>query len=88
MQKELQQGSFSIRNERKDIEIGFKARGVLCSFSSTGDDYWAAAGLFNGVTKYESDNRYFSIPTIGDTYFSIRLNTNERHNGTYWAFEY
>lgn len=83
--KRVVTGSFTIQNEIKEIEIGFRARGVLCLF---GDRYWAIAGLFKGAVQSDSDVNTLRIIGIGNTYFRLQSKLETSYNGTYWAFEY
>jgi hypothetical protein len=83
--KRSRTGGFSIKDETKSIEIGFKARCVLCLLD---DYYWAMAGLFQSELKSASTFNSFRITEIGDSYFTIRSTYENRYYGTYWAFEY
>ena len=83
--KRVVTGSFTIQNEIKEIEIGFRARGVLCLLD---DIYWAIAGLFKGEVRSDSDVNAFKITGIGYTYFRLQSKIEYRYNGIYWAFEY
>ena len=80
-------GSYSIKDETKSIQIGFKARCVLCSMDDS--SYWAIAGLdqndeFHAASRTDS----FRIISIRDTSFGLISRYESRYYGTYWAFEY
>ena len=86
--KKVVTGSFSIYDETtKNIEIGFKAKLVLCLCENY--SYWAV-GFFtqNNAFKNPYDVSAFRIAAIGGTYFTIRYSSPVTTlYGTYWAFK-
>ena len=86
--KRVVTGSFSIYDETtKNIEIGFKAKLVLCLCENY--SHWAV-GFFtqNNEFKNPYDVSAFRITAIGGTYFTIRYSSPVTTlYGTYWAFK-
>ena len=84
--KKVISGSFSIRNEFINIEIGFRPRCVLCSLDDP--PYWALRFMNqNSVYQDAYANASFKILNILSTGFRIeQTGDNDMHYGIYWAF--
>jgi len=87
--KKVVTGSFSIQNETKNIQIGFKAKLVLCHGIPGGRYYWAVA-FFDHYDNFvnRSDTSYFYISSISSSYFTLTFTKDEYFSVTYWAFGY
>ena len=89
--KKVVTGSYNIRDETITINIGFKARLVLCCGYQSTSRFWAVAFFQHYKDDEfvnEPDSSPFYIPAIGDTYFTLKYTRDDRQYGTYWAFEY
>ena len=87
--KKVVTGSYNLRDETITIEIGFKAKLVLCLGYQSTSRFWAVAFFdYDDEFVNEPDSSPFYIPAIGDTYFTIKYTRDNRQYGTYWAFGY
>ena len=88
--KRVATGSFSIKNyETKNIEIGFKAKLVLCYGQSFEYDLWSVSFFdYYDYKILSSSTEEFNIIAIYDTYFRFEWQMSRTVNVTYWACEY
>ena len=88
--KKVVTGSTNIWGEtNRNIQIGFKAKLVLCHATGALLRYWAVA-FFDHFDEFvnRSDTNYFYISSISNSYFTLVFTKGDYFSVEYWAFGY